>query len=52
MWLDPKEVTVNGLVASYAVNTPSIDSILGLDLPEYPLPIDIRPITEQAEKQL
>lgn len=50
--LDPKEVTVNGLVASYAVNTPSIDSILGLDLPEYPLPIDIRPITEQAEKQL
>ena len=50
--LDPKEVTVNGLVVSYEVNTPSIDSILGYDFPEYPLPMDIRPITEQAEKQL
>ena len=26
--LDPKEVTVNGIVVSYEVNTPSIDSIL------------------------
>ena len=50
--LDPKEVTVNGLVVSYEVNTPSIDSILGYDFSEYPLPMDIRPITEQAEKQL
>ncbi|OTP81188.1 phage baseplate protein [Gilliamella apicola] len=50
--LDPKEVTVNGIVVSYEVNTPSIDRMLGYDFPEYPLPMDIRPITEQAEKQL
>lgn len=50
--LDPKEVTVNGLVVGYEVNTPSIDSILGVDLPEYPLPMEVRVITEQAEKKL
>ena len=31
--LDPKEVTVNGLVVSYEVNTPSIDRMLGYDFP-------------------
>ena len=50
--LDPKEVTVNGLVVGYEVNTPSIDSILGYDYPEYPLPMEVRVITEQAEKKL
>lgn len=50
--LDPKEVTVNGLVVSYEVNTPSIDRMLGYDFPEYPLPMEVRVITEQAEKQL
>ena len=50
--LDPKEVTVNGLVVGYEVNTPSIDSILGYDFPEYPLPMEVRVITEQAEKKL
>ncbi|MFQ1055104.1 phage baseplate protein [Gilliamella apicola] len=50
--LDPKEVTVNGLVVSYEVNTPSIDRMLGYDFPEYPLPMEVRTITEQAEKQL
>ena len=50
--LDPKEVTVNGLVVGYEVNTPSIDSVLGYDFPEYPLPMEVRVITEQAEKKL
>lgn len=50
--LDPKEVTVNGLVVGYEVNTPSIDSILGCDYPEYPLPMEVRVITDQAEKKL
>ena len=50
--LDPKEVTVNGIVVSYEVNTPSIDSLLGYDFPEYPLPMEVRVITEQAEKKL
>ena len=50
--LDPKEVTVNGLVVGYEVNTPSIDSILGYEYPEYPLPMEVRVITEQAEKKL
>lgn len=58
--LDPKEVTVNGIVVSYETKqnsitdsiTASIDKLLGVDDSEYPLPMKIRPITEQAEKQL
>ena len=54
--LDPKEVTVYGIVVSYETKqnsiTASIDKLLGVDDSEYPLPMKIRPITEQAEKQL
>lgn len=54
--LDPKEVTVNGIVVSYETKqnsiTASIDKLLGVDDSEYPLPMKIRPITEQAEKKL
>ena len=58
--LDPKEVTVNGIVVCYETKqnsitesiTASIDKLLGVDDSEYPLPMKIRTITEQAEKQL
>ena len=58
--LDPKEVTVNGIVVSYETKkdsitdsiTASIDKLLGVGDSEYPLPMKIRPITEQAEKKL
>ena len=54
--LDPKEVTVNGIVVSYETKqnsiTASIDKLLGVGDSEYPLPMKIRTITEQAEKKL
>ena len=50
--LDPKEVTVNGLVVGYETNTFSFDNALGFNLSEYPLPMEVRVITEQAEKKL
>ncbi|OTP86859.1 hypothetical protein B6D12_12540 [Gilliamella apicola] len=50
--LDPKEVTVYGLVVGYETNAFSFDNLLGFNFSDYPLPMKIRPITEQAEKQL
>ena len=47
--LDPKEVTVNGLVVGYETNTFSFDNVLGVNLSEYPLPMEVKVVTAQAE---
>lgn len=47
--LDPKEVTVNGLVVGYETNTFSFDNLLGFNLSEYPLPMEVKVVTAQAE---
>ena len=47
--LDPKEVTVNGIVVCYETNTFSFDSALGFNLSEYPLPMEVKVVTAQAE---
>lgn len=47
--LDPKEVTVNGLVVGYETNTFSFDNLLGFNFSDYPLPTPIKTVTAQAE---
>ena len=47
--LDPKEVTVNGLVVGYETNIFSFDNALGFNLSEYPLPMAVKVVTAQAE---
>ena len=47
-----KEVTVYGLVVSYGPNPNSIKNSTGYHFEEYPLPIPISPVTEQAEKMV
>jgi hypothetical protein len=50
--LDPKEVTIYGLVVSYEPKTNSIERMTGYNFEEYPLPMNIRSVTEQAEKMI
>ena len=50
--LEPKEVTIYGMVVSYKPNNSIIKSVTGYNIEEYPLPIPVKAITEQAEKQL
>jgi hypothetical protein len=50
--LDPKEVTVYGLVVSYEPKANSIERMTGYNFEEYPAPMKISPITEQAEKMI
>lgn len=50
--LDPKEVTVNGLVVGYETNTFSFDNLLGFNFSNYPLPMPIKTITAQAENMV
>lgn len=50
--LDPKEVTVNGLVVGYETNTFSFDNVLGFKFSEYPLPMPIKTVTAQAENMV
>lgn len=50
--LDPKEVTVSGLVVSYEPNTNSIKSSIKYHFEEYPLSIPISPVTKQAVKMV
>ena len=47
--LDPKEVTIYGLVVGYETNKFSFDNLLGFNFPDYPLPIPVKTITAQAE---
>ncbi|WP_085248072.1 phage baseplate protein [Gilliamella mensalis] len=47
--LEPKEVTVNGLVVGYATNLVSFDNLLGFNFSDYPLPMSIKTVTAQAE---
>lgn len=48
--LEPKEVTVNGLVVSYNPNNNIDKSVTSYDIKDYPSPIPVRSITPQAEK--
>jgi hypothetical protein len=48
--LDPKEVTVYGLVVGYEPRISAIESITGYSFEKYPLPMRVNPITDQAEK--
>ena len=50
--LDPKEVTVYGLVVGYETNTFSFDNLLGFNFSDYPLPMPIKTITAQAENMV
>ena len=50
--LDPKEVTVNGLVVGYETNTFSFDNLLGFNFSDYPLPMPIKTVTAQAENMV
>jgi hypothetical protein len=50
--LDPKEVTVYGLVVSYEPRANSIERMTGYNFEEYPLPMKISPVTELAEKMI
>ena len=50
--LDPKEVTVYGLVVGYETNTFSFDNLLGFNFSDYPLPMPIKTITAQAESMV
>ena len=50
--LEPKEVTVNGLVVSYNPNNNIDKSVTSYDIKDYPSPIPVRSITPQAEKMV
>ena len=50
--LEPKEVTIYGMVVSYKPNNSIIKSVTGYNIEEYPLPIPVKAITEQAEKKI
>ena len=50
--LDPKEVTVYGLVVGYETNTFSFDNLLGFNFSDYPLPMPIKTLTAQAENMV
>lgn len=50
--LDPKEVTVSGLVVGYETNTFLFDNLLGFNFSDYPLPMPIKTITAQAESMV
>lgn len=50
--LDPKEVTVYGLVVGYETNTFSFDNLLGVNFSEYPLPMPIKAVTAQTENMV
>ena len=50
--LDPKEVTVYGLVVGYETNTFSFDNLVGFNFSDYPLPMPVKTITAQAENMV
>ena len=50
--LDPKEVTVYGLVVGYETNTFSFDKMSGVNFSEYPLPMPIKTVSAQAENMV
>ena len=50
--LEPKEVTIYGMVVSYKPNNSIIKSVTGYNIEEYPLPIPVKAITLQAEKKI
>ncbi|MFQ0973975.1 phage baseplate protein [Gilliamella sp. CG13] len=50
--LEPKEISINGLIVGYEKNTFSIDHFLGIDLFNYPLPMPIKTFAAQAENMV
>ncbi|MCX8575529.1 MULTISPECIES: phage baseplate protein [unclassified Gilliamella] len=50
--LEPKEISINGLIVGYEKNTFSIDHFLGIDLSNYPLPMPIKTFAAQAENMV
>lgn len=46
--LEPKEVTVNGVMVGYNRPPKLTPNSFGFDLPDFPLPFDVSPITDQA----
>ena len=50
--LDPKEVTIYGLVVGYETNKFSFDNLLGFNFSDYPLPIPVKTATAQAENMV
>lgn len=50
--LEPKEISINGLIVGYEKNTFSIAPFWGIDLFNYPLPMPIKTFAEQAENMV
>lgn len=47
--LEPKEITISGLVVGYVAHPFSFDNVLGFNFSDYPLPMPIKTVTAQAE---
>ena len=50
--LDPKEVTVYGVVVGYEVSRFSVENIIDFNFSKYPLPMPIKTFTAQAENMV
>lgn len=46
--LEPKEITITGVMVGYNVPPKLKPSSFGFDFPDFPLPFDVSPITDQA----
>lgn len=46
--LEPKEITITGVMVAYNHKPQTVVNHAGFDFSDYPLPIDINPISEKA----